>query len=83
MRNTGCLLFLKSKILSLKIEQNEIVASFIVKIKDLKKKLVDIGDTVVDKDLVTITMKGVSVDYQMFIAGINAREKIPKSKDLT
>jgi len=83
IRNTNCLLFLKSKILSLKVEENETVASFIVKIKDLKNKLADIGDIVADIDLVTIDMSGVINDYQMFITGINAREKIPKFEELT
>jgi len=83
IKDTNCLLFLKSKILSLKMEENETVASFIARIKDLKKKLSDIGETVADTDLVTITMNGVTDDYQMFITGINAREKIPKFEELT
>lgn len=59
------------------------VASFIARIKDLKTKLVDIGHTMDDTDLVTITMNGVTNDYQMFINGINAREKIPHFEELT
>jgi len=82
IRNTKHLLFLKSKILSLKMEGNETVVSFIARIKDLKKKLVDIVDIVGDTDLVTITMNGVTGDYQMFIIGINVREKILKFEEL-
>lgn len=82
IRNTNFLLFLKRKILSLKMELNEIVAAFIVRIKDLKNKLSDIGDTVVDTDLVTITMNGVTDDYQMFITRINAIEKISKFEEI-
>eukprot|EP00253_Pinus_taeda_P007519 PITA_07519 len=83
IRNTNCLLFLNNKILSLKMEENEAVAFSIVRIKDLKRKLADIGETVADADLVTITMNGVTNDYQMFITGINTREKIPKFEELT
>lgn len=43
----------------------------------------DIGETVADTDLETITMSSVFDDYQMFIIEINTREKIPKFKDLT
>ena len=65
------------------MEENEIVTAFITRIKDLKNKLENIGHTVDDIDLVTITMNGVTDDYQMFIPGINAREKIPKFEEMT
>eukprot|EP00253_Pinus_taeda_P015366 PITA_15366 len=65
------------------MEENETIASFVARIKDLKKKLVDIGHTVDDTDLVTITMNGVTDDYQMFITRINAKEKIPHFEELT
>eukprot|EP00253_Pinus_taeda_P002214 PITA_02214 len=83
IRNTKRFLFLKSKILSLKMKENETVATFIARIKDMKNKLLDIGDIVVDTDLVTITMNGVSDDYQMFITRINEREKIPEFEETT
>lgn len=83
IRNKNHLLFLKSKILSLKMEENETVSAFIARIKDLKKKLVDIGHTVEDTELVTIPMNGVTNDYQMFITGINAGEKILKFEEPT
>lgn len=62
IRNSNCLLFLKSKIMSMKMEDNEMIASFVARIKDLKTKLSDIGHTMDDTDLVTITMNGV-IDY--------------------
>jgi len=34
-------------------------------------------------DLVTITMNGMTDDYQMFITGLNARENPPSFEDLT
>ena len=77
IRNSNRLLFLKSKIMSLKMEENETIASFVARIKDMKNKLPDIGHTVDDTNLVTITMNGVTDDYQMFTTRINAREKIP------
>ena len=83
IRDSNRLLFLKSKILSLNMEENETIASFIARIKDLNNKLSDIGDAIVDTDLVTITMNGVIDDYQMFITGINAREKISHFEEMT
>jgi hypothetical protein len=63
------------------MEENETIASFVARIKDLKKKLADIGHTIDDIDLVTIIMNGVTDDYQMFITRINPREKIPKFEE--
>ena len=42
-----------------------------------------IREIVADADLVTITMNGMTDDYQMFITGISVREKIPKFEELT
>lgn len=81
--NTKRPLFLKRNILSLKMEENETIASFITRIKDLKNKLADMDHTIEYTDLVTITMNDVTDDYQMFITGINGREKIPKIQELT
>ena len=83
IRNSNRLMFLKSKIMSLKMEENETIASFLARIKDLKTKLSDIGHTMDNTNLVTITMNGVTDDYQMFITGINPREKIPHFEALT
>ena len=83
IRNSNRLLFLKSKILSMKMEENETISSFLARIKDMKTKLSDISHTMDDTDLVIITMNGVTDDYQMFITGINAREKIPHFEELT
>ena len=67
----------------MKMEENETIASFVARIKDLKNKLADIGHTVDDTDLVTITMNGVTDDYHMLIIGINSIEKIPHCEGLT
>ena len=75
-------MFLKNKILSINMEENETIASFISWFKYLENILVDISEIVAHADLVTITMNGMIDDYQMFITGISAREKIPKFEEL-
>lgn len=70
------------KILSIKMEENDFVSSFISRIKEVKDKLADIGKTMANDDLVTITMNGMTDDYQMFITGLNVREKPPGFKEI-
>jgi hypothetical protein len=49
----------------------------------VKDKLGNIGETVSNTDLVTITLNGILEDYQMFITGLAAREKPPTFEEMT
>lgn len=64
--NTNRILFLKTKLLSLKMEANENIRNFISSVKDLSDKLGDIGEKVSNTDLVTIILNGLVQDYQIF-----------------
>jgi hypothetical protein len=81
--NTNRILFLKNKLLVTKMDGNESISSFLGHIKDVKDKLVNIGETVSNTDLVTITLNGMLEDYHMFITGLTAREKPPMFEELT
>lgn len=59
------------------------VSSFLSWIKEVEDKLTDIGQTMENDDPVTITMKYMMDDYQMFITGLNAIEKLPGFEELT
>jgi hypothetical protein len=80
--NTNHILFLKTKLLGIKMDGNESVSSFLGRIKEVKDKLVNIGETVSNTDLVTITLNGMLEDYHMFITGLAAREKPPTFEEL-
>jgi hypothetical protein len=81
--NTNRILFLKTKLLSLKMEANENISNFISRVKDLSDKLGDIGEKVSNTDLVTITLNGLVQDYQIFVSSLSAREKPPTFDELT
>lgn len=66
----------KSRLLPVKMEENERINDFISKINDIKDKLGDIGETISSIELVTITLNGMLDEYQMFITGLVAREKV-------
>ena len=82
-QNTNRVLSLKGKLFAMKMEENESAAGFIARVKDLKDRLGDIGEKVSDSDLVTITLNGMTDEYQMFITGLAAREKAPTFEELT
>ena len=81
--NTNRILFLKTKLLSLKIEANESISNFISRVKYLSDKLGDIGEKVSNTDLVTIILNGLVQDYQIFVSSLAAREKPPSFDELT
>jgi hypothetical protein len=81
--NTNRILFLKTKLLGIKMDGNESVSSFLGRIKEVKDKLGNIGEIVSNTDLVTITLNGMLEDYHMFITGLAAREKPPTFEELT
>jgi hypothetical protein len=81
--NTNRILFLKTKLLGIKMDGNEFVNSFLGHIKEVKDKIVNIGETVSNTNLVTITLNGMLEDYHMFITGLAAREKPPTFEELT
>jgi hypothetical protein len=65
------------------MDGNESVSSFLGHIKEVKDKLVNIGEIVSNTDLVTITLNGMLEDYHMFITSHTAREKPPTFEELT
>ena len=81
--NSNHILFLKTKLLSIKMEEREDVNNYISRIKDLRHKPTDIGEKVFNYDIVTITLKGILADYQMFISSLVAWENPPTFDTLT
>jgi len=70
--NTNQVLFLKSKFISIKMEDNENVNNFFSRIKELKDKQSDIGEKISRTDLVIVMLNGMLEEYNMLIKGIEA-----------
>lgn len=81
-KNINCLLFLKSKILSIIMGENESIIAYISRITELRDKLGDIREKVLNTDLVTITLNGMTDDYQMLMTRLIAREKAPTFEEM-
>jgi len=82
-QNTNRVLALKGKLFALRMDENESVAGFMARVKDLSDKLGAIGEKVSDSDLVTLTLNRMTDEYQTFISGLAAREKAPSFDELT
>ena len=68
--NSNRILFLKTKLLSMKMESHENITTHVSRIKDLCDHLSAIGDKVSNSDTVTITLKGLIKDYHVFISSL-------------
>ena len=65
------------------MEAHENITTYISRIKDLSDQLGAIGEKVSNSDLVTITLKGLIKDYQVFISSLASRAKPPTFTELT
>jgi hypothetical protein len=75
-------LFLKNKLFSIKMEENENISNFLSRIKEMKVKLSDTGEKISSTDLVTIMLNGTLDKYQIFINSLAARGKMTSIDDL-
>ena len=81
--NSNRILFLKTKLLSMKMEVNGNIATYVSIIKDLCDQLSTIGEKVSNSDMVTITLKGLIKDYHVFISSLGGRAQPPTFNELT
>ena len=75
--NANQILFLKTKLISIKMEANESIGNFVSIMKYLSDKLCDIGEKVSNSDLVTISLKGLVQYYKVFMSALSARQTPP------
>jgi hypothetical protein len=65
--NTNRVIYFKSKVLSIKMEENENIIDYLSRIKYLKGNLGNIGEEVSSSDVVTKTLNDMLHKYQVFI----------------
>ena len=76
------ILFLKTKLLSIKMEVNESITKYLSHIKDLRDNLGGIGKEMSSSDLVIVPLKGLLLDYKVFILALIARKTPPTFAEL-
>lgn len=60
------------------MNRSESVASYFMRITDLRDQLGDIGETVPDRELSTCVLRGLPNSWESFIQSVSERSKMPK-----
>jgi hypothetical protein len=68
---------LREKLKSIKMTKVENVVTYLTRLTQVRDELGDMGEAIVDSDLVRTTLNGVSKQWVVFVEGIVAREKLP------
>jgi hypothetical protein len=68
---------LREKLKSIKMTKAENVVTYLTRLTQVSDELGDVGEAIVDSDLVRTTLNGVSKQWVVFVEGIVAREKLP------
>ena len=80
--NTSRRLALRHQFQSTSMSRSDTVATYFMKISQLKDQLKAIGDTVTDDELVTIALNGFASSWDPFVQGICSKDVLPKFEQL-
>jgi hypothetical protein len=75
--NTNRKLILRHKLRSVEMSKSDTVASYLMRITQIRDQLVAIGEAVDDTELVNVALNGFPGSWEPFVQGICAREKLP------
>ena len=70
-------LTLRNQLLNMKMTKFENIASYFMRITELRDKLKSDGDNLEEKDLVMTTLNGLPPSWESFIQTISSRTKLP------
>ena len=71
-------IFLRSQLHTIRMNRSESIASYFMRIADLRDQLGDIGETVLDRELSTHVLRGLPNSWESFIQSVSGRSKMPK-----
>jgi hypothetical protein len=76
--NTNRALALKHQLQNLKMTKDDTTVTFFMKILEIKDQLGAIGETIIDKELVIITLNALPSHWESFIESISGRADLPQ-----
>lgn len=68
---------MKNKLHDIKKTKVDTIATFFMKISQLKDQLLSIGETIDDEELVSTALNGLPTSWESYIQGISAQENQP------
>jgi putative lipoic acid-binding regulatory protein len=75
VRNIGQVMSLKNELRDMKMNNDDIITSYFVRISPLRDQLQAIGETISEKELVNIVLNGLPKTWDAFAASMNTRKE--------
>ena len=82
VRNIGQVLSLKNELHDMKMNDDDSITSYFVRISQLRDQIQAIEEIILDKELVNIVLNGLSKMWDAFAASMNTRKEYPIFEEL-
>jgi hypothetical protein len=82
VRNIGQVMSLKNELCDMKMNNDDSITSYFVRIYHLRDQLQAIGETISKKELVNIVLNGLPKTWDAFAANMNTRKEYPRFEEL-
>jgi putative lipoic acid-binding regulatory protein len=82
VRNIGQVMSLKNELRDTKMTKDDTVASYFVRISQLRDQLQAIEEVIPEKEIVNIALNGLSRSWDAFAASMNTRKEFPTLEEL-
>ena len=82
VKNIGQVMSLKNEIRDMKMNDDDNITSYFVRISQLRDQLQVIEEIILEKELVNIVLNGLPKTWDAFAASMNTRKEYPKFEEL-
>jgi hypothetical protein len=82
VRNIGQVMSLKNELRDMKMNDEDSIKSYFVRISQLRDQLQDIEEIISEKELVNIVLNGLPKTWDSFAASMNTRKEYPTFEEL-
>jgi hypothetical protein len=82
VRNIGQVMSLKNELCDMKMNDDDNITSYLVRISQLRDQLQDIEEIISEKELVNIVLNGLPKTWDAFVASMNTRKDYPTLEEI-